>query len=102
MCLKACSESASRPILVKADVSNADDVSAMFGEVLNEYGRVDFLINNAGIQIAAETHELAAERFDKVLAVNLRGASSWRSRRYVTSSTRTAPASSSTCRACIG
>jgi glucose 1-dehydrogenase len=74
MCLKACSESGTRPILVKADVSQADDVERMFAAVLAEYGRIDFLINNAGIQIGADTHELPVEHFDKVLAVNLRGA----------------------------
>jgi len=55
MCLKACSEQGTRPILVKADVSQADEVERMFAEVLAEYGRIDFLINNAGIQIAADT-----------------------------------------------
>ena len=41
--------------------------------VLAEYGRVDYLINNAGIQIAEDTDKLAVADFDKVLAVNLRG-----------------------------
>jgi len=35
---------------------------------------LDILINNAGIQIAEDSHELSAADFDKVLAVNLRGA----------------------------
>ena len=46
----------------------------MFERVLAEYGRLDFLINNAGIQIAEDTDNLAVDDFDKVLAVNLRGA----------------------------
>ena len=74
MCLKACAESGTRPILVRADVSKADEVARMFEQVLAEYGRVDFLVNNAGIQIAADTEDLPVEAFDKVLAVNLRGA----------------------------
>ena len=49
-------------------------MAAMFDRVLREYGRVDFLINNAGIQIAEDTDKLAVADFDKVLAVNLRGA----------------------------
>jgi glucose 1-dehydrogenase len=73
MCLKACSERGTRPILVKADVSREDEVADMFAKVLDEYGRIDFLVNNAGIQIAADTHELSPEQFDTVLAVNLRG-----------------------------
>src|SRR5919201_2535681 len=46
----------------------------MFDRILGEYGRIDFLINNAGIQIAADSDQLPVAAFDKVLAVNLRGA----------------------------
>jgi glucose 1-dehydrogenase len=74
LCLKVCAESGTRPILVRADVSKDDDVARMFEQVLADYGGVDFLINNAGIQIAADTQDLPVEAFDKVLAVNLRGA----------------------------
>jgi glucose 1-dehydrogenase len=42
--------------------------------VLEQYGRVDILINNAGIQIAADTEKLAVAAFAQVLAVTLRGA----------------------------
>jgi glucose 1-dehydrogenase len=74
MCLKACTEFGTRPMLVRADVSDEDQVARMFAQVLAEYGRLDFLVNNAGIQIAADTEDLPAPQFDKVLAVNLRGA----------------------------
>src|SRR5512146_3170103 len=37
-------------ILVKADVSKPEDVEAMVQEVIAKFGRLDFLINNAGIQ----------------------------------------------------
>jgi glucose 1-dehydrogenase len=60
--------------IVQADVSKADDVARMFEQVLAEYGRIDILVNNAGIQIAGDTEDLPVEHFDKVLAVNLRGA----------------------------
>jgi glucose 1-dehydrogenase len=74
ICMKQLAEHGTHPILVEADVSDEDAVGAMFERVLAEYGRVDYLINNAGIQIAADSHELSAAAFDKVLAVNLRGA----------------------------
>jgi glucose 1-dehydrogenase len=74
ICMKEMSASGTRPVLVAADVSQEDQVGAMFDQVLGEYGRVDLLVNNAGIQIAAETHELPVAAFDKVLSVNLRGA----------------------------
>jgi glucose 1-dehydrogenase len=74
LCMKEMSARGTRPILVAADVSSEEQVGAMFETVLGEYGRVDFLVNNAGIQIAADTDELPVAAFDKVLAVNLRGA----------------------------
>jgi len=74
ICMKEMSATGTHPILVAADVSNEDQVSAMFEQTIGEYGRLDFLINNAGIQIAAATDELPVTAFDKVLAVNLRGA----------------------------
>jgi glucose 1-dehydrogenase len=72
--MKKLSESGTRPMLVRADVSDEDQVAGMFRQVLDQYGRVDLLINNAGIQIAADSEALPAAQFDKVLAVNLRGA----------------------------
>jgi glucose 1-dehydrogenase len=74
ICMKQMAAAGTKPILVAADVSKEDEVAAMFDRVLDEYGRVDFLINNAGIQIAEDTDKLSVGDFDKVLAVNLRGA----------------------------
>ena len=74
ICMKQLAEAGTKPILVAADVSNESEVAAMFDQVHAEYGRLDYLINNAGIQIAEDTDKLAVEDFDKVLAVNLRGA----------------------------
>jgi glucose 1-dehydrogenase len=74
ICMKKMSESGTHPTLVRADVSREDEVAEMFDRVLEEYGRLDYLINNAGIQIAADSEALPVAQFDKVLAVNLRGA----------------------------
>jgi len=74
ICMKQMAAAGTKPILVEADVSQEADVEAMFDRVLSEYGRVDFLINNAGIQIAEDTDKLPVADFDRVLAVNLRGA----------------------------
>ena len=64
----------SRAVLVEADVADEDAVGRMFKEVRAEFGGVDFLINNAGIQVAQDSDMLDATAFDRVLAVNLRGA----------------------------
>lgn len=64
----------SRAMLVEADVSDEDAVERMFKEVRAELGPVDFLVNNAGIQIAQDSDMLDSAAFDRVLSVNLRGA----------------------------
>jgi glucose 1-dehydrogenase len=63
-----------RDVLVGADVSNEDDVVRMVGEAVDRLGGIDVLVNNAGIQISRPSHGLSSDDFDKVLAVNLRGA----------------------------
>jgi glucose 1-dehydrogenase len=61
-------------MVVRADVSREADVVRMVAEVIDELGGLDILINNAGIQIAADSETVDTASFDKVLAVNLRGA----------------------------
>jgi glucose 1-dehydrogenase len=61
-------------VLVQGDVSQEEDVVAMVGHAVSELGGLHVLINNAGIQISRPSHELSSADFDKVLAVNLRGA----------------------------
>jgi glucose 1-dehydrogenase len=63
-----------RDVLVQGDVSKEDDVVHMFEDTVDQLGGLDVLVNNAGIQISKPSHELSAEDFDKVIAVNLRGA----------------------------
>lgn len=62
-----------REIIVQADVSRADEVDRMFGATIDEFGRLDVLINNAGIQKPCASHEIDPADFDRVLSVNLRG-----------------------------
>ena len=62
-------------LLVRADVSKEDEIEAMFETVAEAWGRIDVLVNNAGIQIQEPaSHETTAEHFDDVLDINLRGA----------------------------
>ena len=63
-----------KDILVQADVSKEEDVTRMFDTVLGEWGTLDVLVNNAGIQIPADSHEMTVQQFDRVLNTNLRGA----------------------------
>lgn len=57
-----------------ADVADARDVARWTDATLDELGCPHVLVNNAGIEHSAPFLELAPEEFDRVLAVNLRGA----------------------------
>jgi NAD(P)-dependent dehydrogenase (short-subunit alcohol dehydrogenase family) len=58
---------------VVADVTDAAALEAMVTRALNEFGTVDVLMANAGISGEGMAHELALERWHRVLAVNLTG-----------------------------
>lgn len=64
----------SRGIKVQADVSNSDQVKAMFARTREEFGTFDILVNNAGIQQDAAFEDLTERQWDLVMNVNLKGA----------------------------
>ena len=55
-----------------ADVSQKADVDAMIAHTLQLFGRIDILINNAGVTHAADFLDLAEDDFDRVLRINLK------------------------------
>ncbi len=63
-----------RALFVRADVGDAHDAGALVDATLEWGGRLDVLVNNAGIIKAAEFLELTEADFDAVLRVNLKGA----------------------------
>jgi glucose 1-dehydrogenase len=69
----AHAETGGRSILVEADVAVESAVENMVAQTIEHFGRLDILINNAGIQFPAPSHETSAADFDRVLDVNLRG-----------------------------
>jgi glucose 1-dehydrogenase len=73
-CVASVRQMGVRDVLVQGDVSKEEDVVAMFEDAVDKLGGIDVLVNNAGIQISRPSHELSAADFDKVIAVNLRGA----------------------------
>ena len=59
---------------VRTDVGAADDAANLVAETCAAFGRVDVLVNNAGIIHAGDFLDLAEADFDRVLRVNLKGA----------------------------
>jgi glucose 1-dehydrogenase len=73
-CVTRVRQEGVRDVLVGADVSSEDEVARMVADAVDQLGGIDVLVNNAGIQISRPSEELSSADFDRVLAVNLRGA----------------------------
>jgi NAD(P)-dependent dehydrogenase (short-subunit alcohol dehydrogenase family) len=65
-------QSPGRAVGLRVDVTNADDVKAMVKTVIDKWGRIDILINNAGICPVMPFEDLTVDMWDKVMIVNLR------------------------------
>lgn len=59
-------------LALRSDVTEEGEVSRLFGQVLEKFGRLDLLVNNAGAFDGGPLDELSVEAWDRVLAVNLR------------------------------
>ena len=66
-------KSGSRAYIHQADVSQEDQVSAMFEKMKAELGTIDILINNAGLQKDAPFEEMTLDQWNLVINVNLTG-----------------------------
>lgn len=66
-------QSGGRAIAVKADVSNEEQVVAMFETCIKEFGTLDILVPNAGLQQDSKLENMTVAQWDLVMNVNLRG-----------------------------
>ena len=71
--LAAIRETGGEGIAVRADVRSEPDVEALLGETVARYGRLDVLVNNAGVYTGGPVTELREEEWDAALDVNLKG-----------------------------
>jgi|SRR5215469_11943464 len=62
-----------RAIAVYADISSSQDVDAMFAVVLEKFGKLDALVNNAAVQVWKPLLEVEDAEWDRVISTNLRG-----------------------------
>lgn len=63
----------SEAIAVRADVSNSEDVKAMMDETIATFGKIDFLVNNAGITRDNLLMRMKEDEWDDVMNINLKG-----------------------------
>ena len=62
-----------RALAVQADVSQEEPVARMLDAVLSAFGRLDVLVNNAGIMSERSLDAMSVEEWDRTMAVNVRG-----------------------------
>ncbi len=60
-------------IALKADMGVVSDIEKMFGVAVSTYGRLDFLVNNAGIATYRKIEDFTEEEFDRICNINLKG-----------------------------
>ena len=62
----------SKALAVTCDLTQQQDIENTVQSTLDEFGRVDFLINNAGVGLRGKVDELSVEKWDEMMAINLR------------------------------
>ncbi len=71
--LKEITDAGGLGSVAQCDVSKEDQVIKLFADVVAQYGTVDILINNAGLQRDAKFHEMTLDQWNTVISVNLTG-----------------------------
>jgi 3-oxoacyl-[acyl-carrier protein] reductase len=71
--VRRCQDAGARAKGWVVDVTQRDIVDAAARETIQHFGRVDVLVNNAGITKDARLQKMTIEQFDRVIDVNLRG-----------------------------
>jgi NAD(P)-dependent dehydrogenase (short-subunit alcohol dehydrogenase family) len=68
-------EAGGEGFIVQADVSSAEDREGLVAKTLEAYGRIDLLVNNAGVgpNVRADLLECGEESFDRLFGINLKG-----------------------------
>jgi glucose 1-dehydrogenase len=66
-------QSGSQAFVFQADVSQEEQVLAMFSEMVKQFGSVDIVVNNAGVQKDAPIDLMTVDQWDQVININLRG-----------------------------
>jgi 3-oxoacyl-[acyl-carrier protein] reductase len=62
-----------RALVVQADVSEVEGVERLYRASMDEFGRIDSMVINAGLPTAPPILDISVEEFDRIMAVNVRG-----------------------------
>lgn len=68
----AFKEKGVRSLAFKCDVSNPEEIQHVVDETIKEFGRIDILVNNSGTSWGAPALEMPADKWDKVMDINLK------------------------------
>ncbi len=71
---KAIEEKGVKAIYSGADMTKPDEIAAMVKEAEAEFGNIDVLVNNAGIQFVSPVEDFPIEKWDAIMAINLSSA----------------------------
>lgn len=71
--LELITENRSEAVFVRTDVSSEGDVHELFRQSVGRFGRVDVLVNNAGIELARKATDTTEDEWDRLMGVNLKG-----------------------------
>ncbi len=74
-------ETSTRITPSRTDVSKSADVERMVNKTLEDYGRTDILVSNAGMMIKKPAEEMTEDEWDRLMGVNLKGV--WLCAKYV-------------------
>ena len=67
------SEFGEKALFIKCDISKSDEVEKMFDQVIERFGKLDIIVNSAGIGGLGGIVEVTDENWNKVIAINLSG-----------------------------
>ncbi|MGN6445844.1 glucose 1-dehydrogenase [Amnibacterium sp.] len=72
--IKQVEAAGGKAVGVEADISKSDDLHLMMQTAIDSFGRLDVLVNNAGIETRQSLLDTTEEDYDKVMAVNMKSA----------------------------